>query len=365
MSVRTFLERYIVPGLVIQAVIVGGGYATGRELVEFFVSTGPATGLLGMGLTAALFSASSMIAFELARQHHAFDYKSFCAIYLGRSGSILFEGGYFASLLLVLAVISAAAARLLAEMFNSPELLNATLFLLIVAGLVFFGNRVIERLISAWSVLFYATYLSMFALVWWRFGDQMSAAIGVEPIRWGTALVNGVSYTGYNVCVLPILIFVARHFTSRSEALIAGALAGPLVLLPGFAFLLALSAFYPQIISAPLPVSVVLNQLGTPWLSTVVQLIILGALFKTGAGLLHGVNERVARTYADRGSSMPAWFRPAIAIGAMVVAVYFASTIGLIDLIGRGYRYSSAFFLVIFLLPLLTRGAWLVVRTSR
>jgi hypothetical protein len=46
----------------------------------------------------------------------------------------------------------------------------------------------------------------------------------------------------------------------------------------------------------------------------------------------------------------------------MIVAVYFASTIGLIDLIGRGYRYSSAFFLVVFLLPLLTRGAWLVYK---
>jgi uncharacterized membrane protein YkvI len=362
LSIRHFLERYIVPGLVIQAVIVGGGYATGRELVEFFVSKGPATGLLGMVITAALFSAGSMIAFELARRHHAFDYKSFCAVYLGRFGSMIFELGYFCSLLLVLAVISAAAAKLLAEMFGSPELMNASVFLLVVAALVFFGNRVIERLISAWSVLFYATYLGMFLMVWSKFGDAMSSSIGAEPIRWGTAIVNGVSYTGYNICVLPILIFVARHFTSRSEALIAGALAGPLVLLPGFAFLLALSAFYPQIVNAPLPVTVVLDQLNVPWMSTVVQLVILGALFKTGAGLLHGLNERVARTYADKGTSMPAWLRPAIASGAMIVAAYFATTIGLIDLIGRGYRYSSAFFLIVFLFPLLTRGAWLVLR---
>lgn len=362
---RNFLERYIVPGLVIQAVIVGGGYATGRELVEFFVSQGPATGLLGMALTAALFSAGSMIAFELARRHHAFDYKSFCAVYLGRYGSILFELGYFCMLFLVLAVISAAAAKLLAEMFGSPELMNAILFLVLVAALVFFGNKVIERLISAWSVLFYITYLSMCVLVWSKFGDEMTAAIGAEPIRWGTALVNGVSYTGYNVCILPILIFVARHFQTRSEALIAGALTGPLVLLPGFAFLLALSAFYPQIISAPLPVSVVLEQLNIPWMSTVVQLVILGALFKTGAGLLHGVNERVARTYEDRGSTMPAWLRPAIAAAAMIIAAYFATTIGLIDLIGRGYRYSSAFFLIVFLLPLLTRGTWLVLKEQR
>lgn len=362
---RNFLERYIVPGLVIQAVIVGGGYATGRELVEFFISTGPATGLLGMAITAAMFSAGCMIAFELARRHQAFDYKSFCLVYLGRFGSLVFEIGYFCMLFLVLAVISAAAAKLLAEMFGSPESLNTVGFLICVAALVFFGNRVIERLISAWSVIFYIAYVSMFVLVWSKFGDAMTSAIGAEPIRWGTALVNGVSYTGFNICTLPILIFVARHFQTRSEALIAGALTGPLVLLPGFAFLLALSAFYPQIVSAPLPVTVVLSELNISWISAIVQLVILGALFKTGAGLLHGVNERVARTYEDRGSSMPSWLRPALAAAAMIIAAYFATTIGLIDLIGQGYRYSSAFFLLVFLLPLLTRGTWLVLKEQR
>lgn len=64
--------KYIVPGLVIQAVLVGGGYATGRELVEFFISKGPATALLAMALTALLFSAGAMISFELARLYRDF-----------------------------------------------------------------------------------------------------------------------------------------------------------------------------------------------------------------------------------------------------------------------------------------------------
>lgn len=358
---RDFLERYLVPGLVIQAVIVGGGYATGRELVEFFISKGPATGLVGMVLTATLFSIVAAVSFELARRHHAFDYKTFCAIYLGRF-VVLFELGYFASLLLVLAVISAAAARLLAEMFASPPVLNAVSFLVVVAALVFFGNRFIERLISAWSVIFYCTYLSLFALVCARFGDQMLAAVGVERIDWSAAAVNGLSYTGYNIPVLPVLIFVARHFTTRREALIAGSLAGPLILLPGFAFMLALSTFYPQILAAPLPISIVLEKLQTPWLTHVVQLVILGALFKTGAGLLHGLNERIARAASDRGRPMPAWLRPTVAAAALIVAVYFAETVGLIDLIAQGYRYSSAYFLIVFLAPLLTRGIWLLWR---
>ena len=72
------LYRYVVPGLVIQAVMVGGGYATGRELVEFFLSKGPATGVAGLALTALWMSAAAVVSFALARQFGAFDYRSFC-----------------------------------------------------------------------------------------------------------------------------------------------------------------------------------------------------------------------------------------------------------------------------------------------
>ncbi|MGH8081706.1 MAG: hypothetical protein ACREP7_14115, partial [Lysobacter sp.] len=114
---RAVFERLLVPGLVVQAVIVGGGYATGRELSEFFLAQGPLTGLLGLGVTALLFSAVSMLGFELARRQRAFDYRSFCAIFLGRF-AFAFELGYFATLLLVLSVVSAAASELLRSMFG-------------------------------------------------------------------------------------------------------------------------------------------------------------------------------------------------------------------------------------------------------
>ncbi len=360
---KNFFERYLVPGLVIQAVMVGGGYATGRELVEFFISKGPATGLLGMLLTAALFSVGTMISFELARRYRAFDYMSFCRVYMGRF-AFLFELGYFASLLLALSVVSAAAAKLIGQMAGSPELANSIVFMAVVAVLVLFGNRLIERVISAWSIIFYVTYGVLFVMVMARFGDALPVALAAVPVDAGVALREGISYTGYNIVVLPILIFVARNFQSRREALVAGALAGPLILLPGLAFMLALSAFYPQILDAPLPVSVVLEKLQVPVLGLIVELVILGALIKTGAGLLHGLNERLARGYSDRGTTMPRTLRPGIAVLAMTIAVYVAAKVGLIDLIGRGYRYSSMYFLLVFLLPLLTRGLWLALRPA-
>ena len=32
-----FFRRYLLPGFVFEAAVIGGGYATGRELVEFFL----------------------------------------------------------------------------------------------------------------------------------------------------------------------------------------------------------------------------------------------------------------------------------------------------------------------------------------
>lgn len=361
MSLRHIFERYIVPGLVIQAVIVGGGYATGRELVEFFVSKGPATGLVGMFTTALLITAGAMLSFEIARLFNTFDYRSFCRTYLGRF-VWLFEFGYIASLLLVLSVVSAATGELLGESLGWPHLASSIAYMAVVALIVFFGSTILERIISIWSLIFYATYLTLFALVVARFGDEMTAAIDFSTLHLPTALWSGTTYTGYNIVVIPILIFVARNFQTRREALTAGALAGPLILLPGFALLFALSAFYPAIVDAPLPVTFILGKLGMPAFSILIKLVILGALIKTGAGLLHGFNERIARTMADRGAQMAPAVRPLIAAVAMVIAVYAASSFGLIDLIKNGYRYSSYFFLIVWLLPLLTRGLWLVLR---
>jgi len=356
-----FFQRYIVPGLVIMAVMVGGGYATGRELVEFFVSKGPATGLVGMAFTAAIIGAIAMISFELARQFRTFDYRSFCKVFLGRFWW-LFELAYLATLLIVLSVVSSAAGKLLLEMTGTPEALGSVAFMILVAFLVLFGNSFIERVISAWSVLFYIAYGAMFVMVLSRFGNELNTALASSPVHLGEAAWSAVSYTGYNVAVVPILIFVARHFRTRSEALIAGAIAGPLILLPGFALLMALTAFYPSNLNDPIPVTTILQRLDVQWLALLVKLVILGALIKTGAGMLHGLNERIERAMHDKGSTMPSWVRPAVALGCMVFAVYAASAVGIVALIANGYRYASYVFWLVFLIPVFTYGVYLASR---
>ena len=52
----SWFKRFLLPGLGVKAVIIGGGYATGRELVEFFLSNGPWGGLYAIVFATVLFS---------------------------------------------------------------------------------------------------------------------------------------------------------------------------------------------------------------------------------------------------------------------------------------------------------------------
>ncbi|HUD29521.1 MAG TPA: hypothetical protein VMQ93_11665, partial [Novosphingobium sp.] len=49
-------RRLLLPGLAFKAVVIGGGYATGREIAEFFLPAGPWGGLAAMVLATAIWS---------------------------------------------------------------------------------------------------------------------------------------------------------------------------------------------------------------------------------------------------------------------------------------------------------------------
>ena len=44
----TRFQRLVLPGLAFKAAVIGGGYATGRELAEYFIPSGPQGGVLAI-----------------------------------------------------------------------------------------------------------------------------------------------------------------------------------------------------------------------------------------------------------------------------------------------------------------------------
>ena len=119
-------QRYLLPGLAFKAVVIGGGYATGRELAEFFLPAGPRGGVLGMLLAMAIWSAVCALTFALAQATRTFDYRSFFRQLLGPAWPA-FEIAYVLFLVLLLAVFGAAAGSLGEAMFGWPRLAGTLL----------------------------------------------------------------------------------------------------------------------------------------------------------------------------------------------------------------------------------------------
>lgn len=365
------IRNLIIPALVINSVLVGGGFATGRELVEFFLKLGPATGLAGLAVSMLLFSLCAAISYELARRHQAFDYDAFNAEYLFRFRYI-FECVYVLGLFLVLAVVSAAASELLHDWSGLPKYLGALAFIGLISLLLAFPTRIVERVVSIWSLAFVVIFALLAASVLGESGGDVAAHLSSEPVDAGAALWNGLNYAAYNVPIIAILIFVARRFGSRREALIAGALVGPLALVPAFALYLALLAFYPAINAEPVPILYILDALDLGILGSLVELIVFGALLTTGAGLLHGLNERLIKVFsraAPKDEGEPPrkrrLLRAGLAFSLLCISAFLATAVGLIDLIGRGYRFAALIYIFVFILPLILVGGWRLMRPAR
>jgi len=54
--VSSRFQRFLLPGFAFKAVVIGGGYATGRELAEFFLPSGPWGGVAAMVLATVIWS---------------------------------------------------------------------------------------------------------------------------------------------------------------------------------------------------------------------------------------------------------------------------------------------------------------------
>lgn len=353
----SWFQRRLLPGLAFKAVVIGGGYATGRELIEFFLSVGPLGGLFGMLLAMTLWSVVCMVAFALSQQLAAYEYRSLFKSLLGPAWPV-FEIVYILFLILILAVMSAAAGEIGQALFAWPLLVGSLALMGLIALVTSFGSSAAERMFRVTSLLLYAVYAIFLILALTSFGERIPVQINVEPLGAGW-IFNGLTYASYNVVAAIAVLPFIRHLTSRRDAVIAGALAGPLTMAPALIFFLCMVAFYPAILDEALPSDFLLRQLDAPWFAFFFQLMIFTALLETGVGAINVVHERIGGALAARnGRQYPPLVRFLVGAILLTGSGFLAVRFGLISLIAQGYGAFGYIMFAIFVIPLLTIGIW-------
>ena len=355
-------KRIVLPGLAFKAVVIGGGYATGREIAEFFLPAGSWGGLSAMLLATAIWSGVCVATFLFARASGAREYRAFFEALLGR-GWIVFEIAYLLFVVLILAVFGAAAGAIAQATLAVAPIWGTVALMAGIAGFTAFGNTSVERLFAWVSILLYVVYALFFLLALTNFGGRIAAAFSVEQPGTANWVTGGVTYAAYNVVGAAIILPVTRHLTSGRDAVFAGLLAGPLAMLPALLFFFSMVAFMPEIAGQTLPSDFLLNQLNLPAFRLLFQLMIFMALLESGTGAVHAINERVAAVWQRRRGTAPGRaVRAAIALTLLIICMLIADRIGLVALIANGYRVLAYVILAVYIVPLLTLGIWRLSR---
>src|SRR6187397_1955539 len=361
----TWFQRFLLPGFAFKAVVIGGGYATGRELAEFFLPSGPWGGIAGMLLAMVIWSVVCVTTFLFARASGARDYLSFFHALLGR-GWIVFEIAYVLFVILILAVFGAAAGAIGAAVFGLAPIVGTLCLMIAIALATAFGNRSVERVFSWVSFLLFGVYATFVVFALSSFGDRISqtfAAAGGWHDGW---LSGGLTYAGYNIIGAVVILPVTRHLTSDRDALVAGITAGPLAMLPAFLFFICMCAFVPAISGVALPSDYLLARLDQPWFRFLFQAMIFAALLESGTGAVHAVNERISTVWQVRTrTQLGSRARGAVALALLAVCMLIADRVGLVSLIANGYRALAYVLIAVYVVPLLTIGVWRLTKSDQ
>ena len=139
----TRFHTLVLPAIIAQSMIMGGGYATGREVVEYAGRFGN-WGWLSVAIIALGFAIVMALSFELARLAGAYEYKEWSRNLIGPFWWLA-DLLILSMMLLVIAVMSAAIGEVLQQTLGLPKPLSLAMALVCVGFLAWRGSGFIEK----------------------------------------------------------------------------------------------------------------------------------------------------------------------------------------------------------------------------
>ena len=374
-SLKNFYEggyaKYILPGVLLQSVLIGGGYATGREIYSYGAKFGAMGWISGLtiGIGFALFA---FLTFEICRIYKVYDYKNYIRQVIGPLWPVM--DILTVLIAIVLIAVMAAATGSIFEQVGLPNILGSVVIVFLCGLLNFKGSKVIEKFESVGTVLLYGGYILFTIIVLVKKGGnipQVFEAMDTSAVGGSVTLPlciwTGILYVAYNINAIPMGMFSLTRQTKRKETLVSGIIAGLLMVIPWFLSYFAMMCFYGD-------TSIVGADVATPWMEMIKAVnggpVLLGlfslvmgwTLVETATGCIHMIIDRFDVALAERGNAKMSDRKRGLITVATLIAALLLSRIGVVTLIEKGYSYLSYGFILFYLLPTLIIGGYKILR---
>lgn len=369
-GLRGALGAVFLPAAIFQIVLVGPGFSTGREVVEFAGIYG-ALGTWSLAVILIGFAVLCVIAFEVSRVTEAYNYRTYIRHLIGRAWP-LFDVLWIVFMLVISGLVTSAGATVLADTFGVPELLAVFGILATAAVILFIGRRAIEAFDIAGSILF-SVGISVFAVVVllrrWDAVVDVFATTDTQHSESATPLAAawaGGLYVAYNIPTMVPVLFALDRQTRRAHSVASGLLGAVLVFVPFTLTFLAIQAFYTSgITEEPIPWLVMFGAVGGGALATLFAVVFTYAVIDTSAATVHAFMDRVDDALTERGRPRMDRRRRGLAVAGVLIAAFVLSRVGVIGLVAQGYTWLAYGFGIVFVLPLVTRGSYLIWKASK
>src|SRR5690606_10745695 len=313
-------------------VVVGAGFASGQEILQFFSSFGY-WGLLGGVVSGLCFTILGMAVGELSQVSVSHSFKEglylICGPRLGVVVDIMITFFMYA----IAVVMFAGGGSLMEQQWGVPAQYGSVAVMLITVLIVFL--RVDRVMAFIGSVTPFLVLMMIFLCIYsWNTRDlpleELDVIAHTKPQGAGHWLVGSLLYVSYNMVVgAPFLMIAGAQATSRRNALLGGLVGG---LLLGFLIVLISAGVFGRIDtigSAALPMLMLATE-QSKLLGTIMSVVIFAMILTTSVGVLYSFSARIFTPNTRK-------FNIGTAIAGVLGLV--GAKIGFINLVGTVYPF--------------------------
>jgi len=324
------MKKSLQMGSAFIGIIVGAGFASGQEILQYFTSFG-SMGLIAAFVSTVLFAYLGMNLTRLGSRMQTTSHKEVVYGISGKYFGRIVDYIIIFTLFGVGAVMIAGAGSVFSQQFGLPSILGSTIMAVIVILTIMLNVQKVIAIIGGvtpflvLAVVLIAIYsISTMDLSY----SEMNTLSKAQPTTLPNWFISSINYVSFNIAVGASMAVVMGG-TERDEKIAArGGLIGGLAL--GILIILSHLAIFSKIdrvAGFEMPMLKIVDDIH-PVLGIFMSLILFGMIFNTAVGMFFSFSAR----FVEMGTTKFRMF-----VIATVIIAYLASFVGFTDLVSMFY----------------------------
>ena len=336
-------------------VIVGAGFASGQEILQYFTSFGT-LGIFGAILSTVLFSGIGMLLVWLGSYTKTTSHKDVIYRISGRYLGTVIDLILIFTLFGVGVVMLAGAGSNLNQQFGLPVFVGTTLMTILVLLTGFLKvNRVVSIIGSITPILvIFVIFIAIYSFLTMNGTfTSLNDVAQATPTTLPNWFISSINYVSFNIAVGASMSIVMGGAEKNPKTAAIGGLVGGFVL--GILILLIHLAIFSKIEEVgalDMPMLGIVSNL-SPTLGIVMSLVIFAMIYNTAVGMFFSFSARFAESGTQK---FKIFFFITMIVG------YLASYVGFTGLVS--YFYPLIGYLGIILIVVLVAAPFIIKRQS-